>query len=177
LLEGPKELADSDETPVFDDNKSTVSDFGHYVLPPDSGVEIIPLIRDDNDVGVKPVKSDKMKTVGEFKNSGIDFGMEFDSKDKETDSDPHSSHFGNPFKRYMSPQSTVRKNRDEPIYIQTSDSSSLWMFSIVTIILSGTLAYIVAHITNRNRVVQVHACVCVHAWLCVVCVCLCICVK
>jgi len=162
LLEGPKP---AEEPPVIDDKKSIVSDFGHYVLPPDSGVEIVPLIRGDNDVDTRPsVKGDNLKTIGEFKNSGIDFGMELDSEDEEIDSDPYSSRFGaNPFKRYMSPQSVIRSNRDEPVYIQTSDSSSLWIFSITTIILSGTLAFVVARITNRNRVVQVCTVCCVRA--------------
>ena len=160
MLEGPKPPG---EPPVIDDEKSTVSDFGHYALPPDSGVEIEPLMRGDNDVDLRPsVEGDNLKTIGEFKNTGFDFGMELDSEDEEIDSDPHSSHFGgNPFKRYMSPQSAIRSNRDEPVYIQTSNSSSLWIFSITTIILSGTLAFVVARITNRNRVVQVCAVSCV----------------
>ncbi|XP_065899624.1 serine/threonine-protein kinase/endoribonuclease IRE1-like [Dysidea avara] len=157
LLEGPKPVdkqTESDKASLSDDNESTVSDLGHYVLPPDSGIEIIPLVREDNDVDTKSsVRSDKS---GKPMNGGIDFGIEFDSEDEDMDSDPHSSHFGvNPFKRYMSPQSTILVNREEPVYIQTSDSSSLWIFSIATIILSGALAFIVAHITNRNKVVQV----------------------
>ena len=179
LLEGPKPVdkqTESDKASLSDDNESTVSDLGHYVLPPDSGIEIIPLVREDNDVDTKSsVRSDKS---GKPMNGGIDFGIEFDSEDEDMDSDPHSSHFGvNPFKRYMSPQSTILVNREEPVYIQTSDSSSLWIFSIATIILSGALAFIVAHITNRNKVVQVCVwcvvCVCgVCVWcVCVVCVC------
>jgi len=176
LLEGPKEVdeqSESDDATTIDESTSAVADLGHYVLPPDSAVKIVPLVRDNN--GGEDTRSSMRwdKTVDGSKSSGIDFGMDFESEVEDIDSDPHSSHFGvNPFKRYMSPKSTVQARRDEPVYIQTSDSSSLWIFSIATIILSGTLAFVVAHITNRNKVVQVcvscaYVCVCVPVWVCV----------
>ena len=79
--------------------------------------------------------------------------------DFHSNADSHSSHNShsdvNPFKRYMSPHPTRDIIKNEQVYVDTRDTSSFWIVSIVTIILSGVVAFIVTKAANRNGVVQV----------------------
>ena len=174
LLEGPKptgvgggvEYEDDSNSPAIIASLSAIDDLGHFALPPDSALKIIPLVNQD-DAGVQnsikdtPSAGTKLKDISK----AVDGGIISSSTDEDIHSDFHSgadSHFRrnshsdvNPFKRYMSQHSISSINRNEPIYIETRDTTSVWLVSIVTIVLSGIVAFVVTKAANRNGVVQV----------------------
>ena len=176
LLEGPRpteaggsdEHEDNSNSPAIinDEASSSAVDLGHFALPPDSALKIIPLVNQD-DAEIKNSIKDTLSTITKSKDVSktADGGIIPSSTDEDIHSDFHSSadsHFSsnphsdvNPFKRYMSQNSLSSINRNEPIYVETRDTTTVWLVSIVTIILSGIVAFVVTKAANRNGVVQV----------------------
>jgi len=171
LLEGPKPTevrgSDKDEShslaTIDDKIVSSAIDLGHFTLPPDSALKIVPLLNQD-DASMKNSIKSTLSTITK-QNDAVDSSTIPSSTDKNINSDVHSdadSHSSgnshsdvNPFRRYMSPQLMSSINRNEQVYIDTRDTGSFWLVSIVTIILSGVVAFIVTKAANRNGVVQV----------------------
>ena len=174
LLEGPKltettENEDDSTSPaIIRDEASSAVDLGHFALPPNSALEIMPLVNQDDVRAKIPLKDNlPLPTISNHMDTSrtASAGIVSSSTDDDFHSDFHSSadsHSGsnshsdvNPFKRYMSShQSMSSINRNEPVYIESRDAS-FWLVSIVTIILSGVVAFIVTKAANRNGAVQV----------------------
>ena len=165
---GSDEHEDNSNSPavIDDDASSTAVDFGHFTLPPDSALKIIPLINQEAK-SVEDSLKDALSTMTRLKDASqsSNGGVIPSSTDEDIHSDLHSSddsHFRsnsysdvNPFRRYMSQHSMRHVNRNEPIFVETRDTTSIWLVSIVTIILSGIVAFVVTKAANRNGVAQV----------------------
>lgn len=165
LLEGPKPTEstgsedDNTSPAIISDETSSAVDLGHFVLPPKSALEIMPLLNQDD---IK-AKIDNLPTVSKQMESSrtASAGIVLSSTDENLHSsaDSHSgsnSHSDvNPFRRYMSHQSMSNVNDNQPMYSESRDTS-FWLVSIVTIILSGVVAFIVTKAANRNGAVQVN---------------------
>ena len=165
---GSDEHEDNSNSPavIDDDTSSTAVDFGHFTLPPDSALKIIPLMNQEAK-SVEDSLKDALSTMTRLKDASqsSNGGVIPSSTDEDIHSDLHSSddsHFRsnsysdvNPFRRYMSQHSIRHVNRNEPIFVETRDTTSIWLVSIVTIILSGIVAFVVTKAANRNGVAQV----------------------
>ena len=126
----------------------------------------MPLVNQDG-AGIKNSIKDTLSAITKSKDVSktADGGIIQSSTDEDIHSDFHSnadSHFSsnshsdvNPFKRYMSQHSMSSINRNGPIYVETRDTITVWLVSIVTIILSGIVAFVVTKAANRNGMVQV----------------------
>lgn len=169
LLEGPKqsteatESEDNSNSPAIIDAKASSSsavDLGHFILPADSSLEIVPLLNQD-DVKIKSSVEEALLSAITKQNYKTTDGGIPGTTGEDTHSNVHSSanshsdvNHVNPFRRYMALQSMSNINRNEQVYGDTRDTS-FWLVSIVTIILSGVVAFIVTKAANRNGVVQV----------------------